>query len=59
MYLFSCRCLKSGVWPFLLVISLCHIILIILDWYVPRKYIDICKDMGTNSKTKLKNYLKK
>lgn len=33
--------LSSGVWPFLLVISLCHIILQILEVFVPRKNIDI------------------
>lgn len=36
------NCLRSGVWPFLLVISLCHLILRFLDWFVPRKYIDRC-----------------
>lgn len=35
------RYLSSGVWPFLLVISLCHIILQILEVFVPRKNIDI------------------
>lgn len=38
----SSSCLRSGVWPFLLVISLCHLILRFLDWFVPRKYIDRC-----------------
>lgn len=36
--------LKTGVWPFLLVVSCAHIILSILDYLVPRKYIDICRD---------------
>ncbi|EDS44452.1 glycosyltransferase [Culex quinquefasciatus] len=35
-------CLRSGVWPFLLVISLCHLLLRFLDWFVPRKFIDLC-----------------
>ncbi|XP_041782532.1 phosphatidylinositol N-acetylglucosaminyltransferase subunit A [Anopheles merus] len=34
--------LKSGVWPFVLVIALCHLILRFLDWFVPRKHIDLC-----------------
>uniref|UniRef100_A0A182MEU3 phosphatidylinositol N-acetylglucosaminyltransferase n=1 Tax=Anopheles culicifacies TaxID=139723 RepID=A0A182MEU3_9DIPT len=36
------NCLKSGVWPFVLVISLCHLILRFLDWFVPRRKIDLC-----------------
>ncbi|XP_058836755.1 phosphatidylinositol N-acetylglucosaminyltransferase subunit A [Topomyia yanbarensis] len=36
------NCLRSGVWPFLLVISLCHLMLRFLDWLVPRKHIDLC-----------------
>ncbi|KAG8230339.1 hypothetical protein J437_LFUL000610 [Ladona fulva] len=36
--------IKSGVLPFLLVISLCYIILRILDWLVPRDLIDISRD---------------
>ncbi|XP_055528816.1 phosphatidylinositol N-acetylglucosaminyltransferase subunit A isoform X1 [Wyeomyia smithii] len=36
------NCLRSGVWPFLLVISLCHLILRLLDWWVPRRHIDLC-----------------
>ncbi|XP_049843762.1 phosphatidylinositol N-acetylglucosaminyltransferase subunit A-like [Schistocerca gregaria] len=34
----------SGVWPFLLVISLCHLVLQLLDWLVPRQYIDTARD---------------
>ncbi|GJQ84946.1 hypothetical protein Trydic_g547 [Trypoxylus dichotomus] len=37
------RYLCTGAWPFLLVISLCHIILQILDFLVPRKHIDIAR----------------
>lgn len=37
-----CSVLKSGVWPFVLVIALCHLILRFLDWFVPRKHIDLC-----------------
>ncbi|XP_066994825.2 phosphatidylinositol N-acetylglucosaminyltransferase subunit A isoform X2 [Anabrus simplex] len=29
--------LRSGVWPFLLVVSLCHLMLTALDWFVPRQ----------------------
>ncbi|XP_055631786.1 phosphatidylinositol N-acetylglucosaminyltransferase subunit A [Toxorhynchites rutilus septentrionalis] len=36
------NCLRSGVWPYLLVISLCHLILRCLDWLVPRRYVDLC-----------------
>uniref|UniRef100_A0A336LLD4 CSON010697 protein n=1 Tax=Culicoides sonorensis TaxID=179676 RepID=A0A336LLD4_CULSO len=36
--------LKTGVYPFLLVVSLARIILIILDYLAPREFIDICKD---------------
>ncbi|XP_058066785.1 phosphatidylinositol N-acetylglucosaminyltransferase subunit A [Anopheles bellator] len=36
------NCLRSGVWPFVLVISLCHLLLRFLDWFVPRKFIDLC-----------------
>lgn len=36
------NCLRSGVWPFLLVISLCHLLVRFLDWFVPRKFIDLC-----------------
>ncbi|XP_076631937.1 phosphatidylinositol glycan anchor biosynthesis class A isoform X1 [Colletes latitarsis] len=35
---------QSGVLAYLLVISLCYIILQILEFLVPRKYIDIAKD---------------
>lgn len=35
------RYLTSGVWPFLLVISLCHVILQLLEVFVPRKNIDV------------------
>ncbi|XP_035742605.1 N-acetylglucosaminyl-phosphatidylinositol biosynthetic protein-like isoform X1 [Vespa mandarinia] len=36
--------IQSGVLPYLLVVSLCYIILKILEYIVPRKYIDIVKD---------------
>ncbi|XP_071449168.1 phosphatidylinositol N-acetylglucosaminyltransferase subunit A [Hetaerina americana] len=39
--------IKSGVLPFLLVISLCYIILRALDWLVPRDLIDISRDYAT------------
>ncbi|XP_063988253.1 phosphatidylinositol N-acetylglucosaminyltransferase subunit A [Diachasmimorpha longicaudata] len=36
--------LSSGVLPYLLVVSLCYIVLQFLEYFVPRKYIDIAKD---------------
>ncbi|KAL2729313.1 N-acetylglucosaminyl-phosphatidylinositol biosynthetic protein-like isoform X1 [Vespula maculifrons] len=36
--------IQSGVLPYLLVVSLCYIILKILEYMVPREYIDIVKD---------------
>lgn len=36
--------IQSGVLPYLLVISLCYIILQILEILVPRKYIDVAKE---------------
>ncbi|XP_034945541.1 N-acetylglucosaminyl-phosphatidylinositol biosynthetic protein [Chelonus insularis] len=36
--------LSSGVLPYLLMVSLCYIMLQILDYIVPKKYIDISKD---------------
>ncbi|PSN41939.1 N-acetylglucosaminyl-phosphatidylinositol biosynthetic protein [Blattella germanica] len=39
----------SGVLPFLLVISLVHLMLQLLDWLVPRQDIDIAKDYSTSS----------
>ncbi|KAF7987741.1 hypothetical protein HCN44_003604 [Aphidius gifuensis] len=36
--------LSSGVLPYLLVVSFCFIILMLLEYFVPRKYIDIAKD---------------
>lgn len=35
------------VWPFVLVISLMHILLKLLDWWSPRAYIDIAKDFSS------------
>lgn len=36
--------LRSGVWPFLLVVALGDLILKILEWWSPRRNIDLCKD---------------
>nr|XP_022901009.1 N-acetylglucosaminyl-phosphatidylinositol biosynthetic protein [Onthophagus taurus] len=44
------RYLRSGVWPFLLVISLCHIMLKILEVIVPRRFIDIAPDYRIKNK---------
>ncbi|KAK0176794.1 hypothetical protein PV328_000899 [Microctonus aethiopoides] len=46
--------LSSGVLAYLLVVSLCHIILQILEYIVPRKYIDISKDYK-HSEPNIKN----
>ncbi|CAH1981286.1 unnamed protein product [Acanthoscelides obtectus] len=44
--------LKSGVWPYLLVVSLSFLILKLYDYIQPRKYIDIAKDCNKLSKRK-------
>ncbi|KAF5299052.1 hypothetical protein FQA39_LY11598 [Lamprigera yunnana] len=36
--------LSSGVWPFLVVVSFCHLMLFLLDIIVPRRNIDIAKN---------------
>ncbi|KAI4465834.1 n-acetylglucosaminyl-phosphatidylinositol biosynthetic protein [Holotrichia oblita] len=46
------RCLRTGVWPFLILISLCDIILRILDVVVPRKHIDIAQGYRCSRKNK-------
>ncbi|XP_014211671.1 N-acetylglucosaminyl-phosphatidylinositol biosynthetic protein [Copidosoma floridanum] len=38
--------IKSGVLPYLLVVSWCYLVLQFLEYFVPRKYIDIAKDYG-------------
>ncbi|XP_011306452.1 N-acetylglucosaminyl-phosphatidylinositol biosynthetic protein [Fopius arisanus] len=48
--------LSSGVLPYLLVVSLCYIVLQFLEFFVPRKYIDIAKDYNySNSHVKPKD----
>lgn len=49
------RYLSSGVWPFLLVISLCYIILQILEVFVPRKNIDIAVSLNNNERRRHEN----
>lgn len=44
------RYLTSSVWPYLLVVVLCHLLLHLLDWLVPRKLIDRAKDFPSRSK---------
>ncbi|XP_020285166.1 N-acetylglucosaminyl-phosphatidylinositol biosynthetic protein isoform X3 [Pseudomyrmex gracilis] len=50
--------IQSGVLAYLLVVSLCYIILIVLEFLVPKKYIDIARDyneihvMSSNKKRK-------
>lgn len=44
--------LNTGVWPFVLVVSLVFIILKIYDYLVPRKYIDIAPDFNKKVKKK-------
>ncbi|XP_023708653.1 N-acetylglucosaminyl-phosphatidylinositol biosynthetic protein [Cryptotermes secundus] len=43
------RYMASGVLPFLLIISLAHLMLRFLDWMVPHKSIDIAKDYNVTS----------
>ncbi|XP_046423397.1 phosphatidylinositol N-acetylglucosaminyltransferase subunit A isoform X1 [Neodiprion fabricii] len=38
--------IPTGVLPYLLVVSLCYIILYILEYLVPKKYIDLARDYG-------------
>ncbi|CAG9814233.1 unnamed protein product [Phaedon cochleariae] len=45
--------LSSGVWPFLLVVSLTFIILKIYEYLVPRKYIDIAPDYNQKTPNKI------
>lgn len=48
--------LNRKVWPFVLVISLMHLLLRLLDWWYPRKFIDISKNFTKNTlKQKEKN----
>jgi phosphatidylinositol glycan class A protein len=35
---------STGVWPFLLVVSLCYLMLLFYEFKIPRDYIDIAKD---------------
>ncbi|KAJ8918321.1 hypothetical protein NQ315_008014 [Exocentrus adspersus] len=46
--------LASGVWPFLLVVSLTFLILSLYEYLVPKKDIDIVKDYTHKSQKKLK-----
>lgn len=41
--------LNRKVWPFVLVISLMHLLLRLLDWWYPREMIDICRDFRKNT----------
>nr|CAI5819883.1 unnamed protein product [Callosobruchus analis] len=43
---------RSGVWPYLLVVSLAFLILRLYDYMLPRKYIDIAKDCNRLSRRK-------
>ncbi|XP_025417405.1 phosphatidylinositol N-acetylglucosaminyltransferase subunit A isoform X2 [Sipha flava] len=40
---------STGVYPFLLVVSFMHILLQILDWWIPRSEIDLAKDYITEN----------
>lgn len=44
--------LSSGVWPFLLVVSLCYLIIQFLELLVPRSNIDFAKDVHMKKKNK-------
>lgn len=41
--------LRSGVWPFLLVVSLCHLLILLMEWLYPRQFIDIAKEFPVRS----------
>ncbi|GLV38839.1 Phosphatidylinositol glycan anchor biosynthesis class A [Carabus blaptoides fortunei] len=41
--------LQSHVWPWLLIVTLCYLLLQLLEYLVPRKYIDIAKDYPNTS----------
>ncbi|XP_055677657.1 phosphatidylinositol N-acetylglucosaminyltransferase subunit A isoform X1 [Lutzomyia longipalpis] len=36
--------LITGVWPYLLVVSLCYLILRLCEWFTPKSHIDIARD---------------
>lgn len=42
--------MQSGVWPFLLVVSLCYLILQYLNIFIPVQYIDLAKDYQIDKK---------
>ncbi|XP_060517613.1 phosphatidylinositol N-acetylglucosaminyltransferase subunit A [Cylas formicarius] len=46
--------LSSGVWPYLLVISLAHLILRFYEFWVPRRDIDLTKDYIVRNHNKVK-----
>ncbi|KAK4879469.1 hypothetical protein RN001_007615 [Aquatica leii] len=46
------RYLSSGVWPFLAIVSFCHLVLTFLEIFVPRKNIDIAKNFPLKSSKK-------
>ncbi|XP_059620300.1 phosphatidylinositol N-acetylglucosaminyltransferase subunit A [Phlebotomus argentipes] len=43
--------LNTGVWPYLLVVSLCHLILRFCEWLWPKSQIDIARDFPTVQST--------
>ncbi|XP_050531687.1 phosphatidylinositol N-acetylglucosaminyltransferase subunit A [Daktulosphaira vitifoliae] len=49
--------LSTGVYPFLLVVSFMHILLKILDWWIPHSDIDIAKDYKMKKSLPYKNHL--
>lgn len=51
--IFQCY-LSSGVWPFLVIVALAHLMLIILDIFVPRENIDICRNYPSQTRKQFK-----
>ncbi|XP_063702775.1 phosphatidylinositol N-acetylglucosaminyltransferase subunit A isoform X2 [Culicoides brevitarsis] len=51
--------LKTGVYPFLLVVSLTRIILLLLDYFVPRDHIDICREYKSHGNINRSKSLRK
>ncbi|XP_055715713.1 phosphatidylinositol N-acetylglucosaminyltransferase subunit A [Phlebotomus papatasi] len=43
--------LITGVWPYLLVVSLCHLIIKFCEWLTPKSHIDIVRDYPSGQKT--------
>uniref|UniRef100_A0A6B2EC60 phosphatidylinositol N-acetylglucosaminyltransferase n=1 Tax=Phlebotomus kandelakii TaxID=1109342 RepID=A0A6B2EC60_9DIPT len=42
--------LITGVWPYLLVVSLCHLIIRFCEWLTPKEHIDIARDFPSGQR---------